>query len=117
MTALKSWYDQAFRNFKTKADAMVPPSVAGPVGAQTNMTAADQAKALGSGAMQGTMQEAEPAEDRTPAWTGLDKQTQQGLRGGYDAGGFEGVVKSVGADEWYDIPEHIRTQLLIGMRG
>jgi hypothetical protein len=40
---------------------------------------------------------------------------QDQLRAGYQAGGFEGVMKSVG-DDWYNIPEHMRTQILAGVR-
>lgn len=47
-------------------------------------------------------------------WSQLPRDVQQQIETGYGTGGFEGVKNIPG---WYELPEHERTQLLIGMRG
>jgi hypothetical protein len=77
----------------------------------TSGGASDQAQALSQG-----FQGAGPApRQEQDAYTTLPTNAQDQLRAGYQRGGFEGVVNSVGSD-WYDIPEWQRTQILSGVR-
>lgn len=112
MTALKSWYDQSFRNVMTRPAPTTPRAVQGPASAQTGTTTGASGAGRQAAALARPMQD----DDDAPMWTQLGKQGQDTLRGGYAAGGFEGIVKSAGSDAWYDLPSHVRTQLLIGAR-
>lgn len=113
MTALKSWYDQSFRNVMTKPAPMTPRAVQGPASAQTGTTMGASGAGQQASALRRPMQN---DDDDAPMWTQLGKQGQDTLRGGYAAGGFEGIVNAAGSDAWYDLPPHVRTQLLVGAR-
>jgi hypothetical protein len=81
-----------------------PPQVAAPIGPDgTTVAQTAQAQALRG---------PQPGDD---IMNSIPNSIQDQLRAGYQAGGFEGVQKSVG-DDWYNIPEHMRTQILAGVR-
>lgn len=111
----------AHRGSRANAAPVRRPTVKSPVGAQDNTSVEDR------GSRGGTVNQMGPAvaqaaalrQPETPsaAWTGLSKDVQNQLTGGYQRGGFEGVMNAAGPDAWYDMPSYLRTQLLIGARG
>lgn len=64
------------------------------------MTAGSQATALRQQSQQA------PGEG---AWESLPPAAQEELRRAYSTGGFDSVRQAPG---WYDVPEHVRTQIL-----
>jgi len=97
---LRPAYRSAFRGSRAPAQPVQPPSVPSPVGAQTGMTAGAQANALRRQSQQA------PGEG---VWEGLPPAAQKELQQAYSTGGFDQVRQIPG---WYDVPEHVRTQIL-----
>ncbi len=96
-------YMSAYRNLRTVAKPVMPPSVPSPTGAQTSTTAAGQAQALRA--------RAAPAES-AGVWGSLPGPVRQQLQDEYSRGGFD-AVKNV--EGWFDVPEHVRRQILTGL--
>jgi hypothetical protein len=115
-------YLSSNRNMRARTRPVQPPAVSSPVGPD-GTSVAGRAGATG-GAMppvsvlpgHAQAQALREPSDSNPVWEGLDSASQSLARGGYQAGGFEGVRNAVGADDWYELPSWLRTQILAGAR-
>lgn len=126
----------SYRTVRADVDPATPPSVSSPAGAADSTTVEARAAAGGGtsvedqvrqilarsmsngGSTAGAQASALRKMAGPPAFANLPTAEQNILRSGYGAGSFEGVrnaAAGAGAD-WYDIPSHIRTQLLAGSR-
>jgi hypothetical protein len=130
----------AFRGIAAPAEAVQPPAVRSPVGAVNSQTVAGQyglSAGAGSAASRiqpggsqpyGAAQEAaalrqQAAPPTEAAWEQLGQssqgqQLQQLLRQGYAGGGLGGIQQAVEGtgQDWYEMPEYVRTQILAGAR-
>lgn len=98
-------YLSAFRGSITNNDAVQPPAVSSPVGAGTDTTAGDQARALRK--KTGRQETGQQGYDELP------DEAAAMVRAVYGEGGFDAVRQ---LPNWYDLPESQRTQILAGAR-